>query len=281
MSNRRPVEDGTAEHATCSPGTGAAANAEMVVPASGGGPDEPPDEYDELLDALGRTEEQDQRIAVHEAGHAVCARLLGHQVGGVTVNPDPILGYDGLCWGVGHAEAFSDGRGDASDVRAAISPMMPKAGEDRRPVADVFGSVYSKCIEFVAGRAAERLLLEGEPCTPIDDLRQARELALLICSSDDAIETFLAHCDVVARDLLAPHGDILIVLSTVLRIKRTLNGREIDEIISDVVTRKAMAIERMRRAEWREAELSAARFRASCDRLDALRLPSSAQDRVR
>ncbi|MFK4581081.1 hypothetical protein [Bradyrhizobium ottawaense] len=265
MSNGRAVEDGTAEHATCSPGPAAAADAELVVPASGGGPDEPPDEYDHLLAALGRTEEQDQRISVHEAGHAICARVLGHGVGGVTINPDPIRGYEGLCWDVGHAEAYSEGRGDASDVRAVISPMMPKAGEDRRPVADVFGNVYAKCIEFVAGRAAERLLMEGEPCEPIDDLRQARELTLLICSSDEAIETFLAHCDIVARDLLAPHGDVLIVLSTVLRIKRTLDGSEIDEIISDVVTRKAMAIERRRRAEWRKSELVAERFRAACD----------------
>lgn len=183
MSNGYPVEDGFAEDAVHSPGAGAAANAELVVAASGGGPDEPPDEYDDLLEALGRTEEQDQRIAVHEAGHAVCARLLGHQVGGVTINPDPVRGSEGLCWDVGHTEAYSEGRGDACDVRAAISPIMPKAGEDRRPLADVIGGVYAKCIEFVAGRAAERLLLEGEPCQPVDDLRQARELALLICSS--------------------------------------------------------------------------------------------------
>jgi hypothetical protein len=123
--------------------------------------------------------------------------------------------------------------------------------------------------------------MEDERCEPIDDLRQARELALLICSRDEAIETFLAHCDAVARDLLAPHGDILMVLSTVPRIKRTLDGSESDGIISDVVTRKAMAIERRRRAEWRKSELEAARFRAACDRLDALRLPSSAQDQMR
>ncbi|MBR1172858.1 hypothetical protein JQ617_02730 [Bradyrhizobium sp. KB893862 SZCCT0404] len=262
MSNEYPVEDGFAEDAVHSAGAGAAADAELVVAASGGGPDEPPDEYDYLLSTLGRTEEQDQRIAVHEAGHAVCARLLGHQVGGVTINPDPVRGSEGLCWDVGHAEAYSEGHGDASDVRAVIAPMMPKAGEDRSPLADVFGSVYAKCIEFVAGRAAERLLLEGEPCHPIDDLRQARELALLICSSDEAIETFLAHCDVVARDLLAPYGDVLMVLSTVLRIKRTLHGREIDEIISDVVTRKAVATEKARRAAWRKSELEASRFRA-------------------
>jgi hypothetical protein len=52
------------------------------------------------------------------------------------------------------------------------------------------------------------------------------------------------------------------VLSIVLRIKRTLDGAEIDKIVSDVEAGRALAIERRRRAEWRKAELSASRFRA-------------------
>jgi hypothetical protein len=220
-----------------------------------------PDEYQALLASLGRTEEEDRRIAVHEAGHAVCSRLLGYEVGGLTVNPDTDRGYEGLCWGVGHAEAFAEGHGDASDVHNAIGPVMPKAGEDRRPVADVFGNVYAKCIEFVAGRAAERmLLLDGGPVSSADDLRQVRELALLICSSEEAIETFISHCDVAARDLLMPYGDVVIALSTVLRIKRTLNGREIDQIIMDMETRKAMAIEHQRRAAWRKSRAGRSPF---------------------
>jgi hypothetical protein len=49
------------------------------------------------------------------------------------------------------------------------------------------------------------MLLEGEPVSPDDDLRQVRELAMLICS-EKAIETFIAHCDVAARDLLMPYA---------------------------------------------------------------------------
>ncbi|UPK33135.1 hypothetical protein IVB18_33635 [Bradyrhizobium sp. 186] len=129
----------------------------------------------------------------------------------------------------------------------------------------------------MAGRAAEAMLLsDRDPEPPADDLRQARELALLFCKSEEAIETFVAHCDVAARDLLLPYGDVLIVLSTVLRIKRTLDGAEIDRIILDLETRKALAIEHRRRAEWRKAE----HFRAGCERLDVVRLPSCAQDRV-
>jgi hypothetical protein len=44
------------------------------------------------------------------------------------------------------------------------------------------------------------------------------------------------------------------VVSDVLRIKRTLDGAEIDKIIADVQTRKAMAAERWRRADWRKWE---------------------------
>src|ERR1700685_3556226 len=46
-----------------------------------GGGHEEVDEYDELLASLGRAEEEDERVAVHEAGHAVAGRLLGHEIG--------------------------------------------------------------------------------------------------------------------------------------------------------------------------------------------------------
>ena len=53
-----------------------------------------------------------------------------------------------------------------------------------------------------------------------------------------------------------PYGDVVIVLSTVLPIKRTLNRREIDQIILDVETRKALAFSNSAeptgaRASWR------------------------------
>lgn len=222
-----------------------------------------PDEYDDLLTALGRSLEDDRRIAVHEAGHALCARLLGHAVAGVTVNPDPMRGSEGMCWGSGHSEAFTAGRGDASDVRQALASEMPEDGEDRAAVSDVFANVYGLCVELMAGRAAERLLLDEEPAGPIDDVRQARELALLFCKSEEAIENFLSHCDIAARDLLMPHGALLMALSTVLRIKRTLDGTEIDALISDVQARMARAEEHVRRRRWRGTVENANTFTSS------------------
>lgn len=82
------------------------------------------------------------------------------------------------------------------------------------------------------------------------------------------------------RDLLMPYGDVVMVLSIVLRIKRSLDGTEIDEIIRDVETRKALAVEQQRRAEWRKSELAAERFRSECH-ADAAALPRSAPDRMR
>jgi hypothetical protein len=257
MTEEIPADEVPEQLAASPAGTVTAAGVGVGNADNGGGHEEV-DEYDQLLAALGRSEEHDHRIAVHESGHAVAARLLGHPLGGATVDPGP--GYEGRIWGERYVEAFSQGRGDASDVRGALAPMMPKAGEDRSSVSDVFGNVYAHCIELMAGRAAERMLLEAEPAPPADDLRQARELALLICSSEEAIETFIAHCDVAARDLLLPYGDVVIALSIVLRIKRTLDSDEIDKIIADVQARKALAVERGRRHRWQRVIENAAAF---------------------
>ena len=257
MTERIPADEDGELLAASPAGTVTAACVGVGNTDDGGGHEEA-DEYDQLLAVLGRTEEEDERVAVHEAGHAVVARLLGHEVGGVTVNP--ANGYEGLCWGVGHTQAFAQGRGDASDVRKVLAPMMPKPGEDRSSISDVFANVHAQCIELMAGRAAERMLIEGESVKPVDDLRQARELAMLICSSEEAIETFIAHCDVAAHDLLFPYGDVVMTLSIVLRIKRTLDSDEIDKIISDLQARKALAVERVRRKQWQRVIENAAAF---------------------
>jgi hypothetical protein len=66
-------------------------------------------------------------------------------------------------------------------------------------------------------------------------------------NSEEVLETFIAHCDVAARDLLMPYSDLLIVLSTELRIKRTLTGEEIDDMIANICAGFELAAERRRR----------------------------------
>jgi len=65
----------------------------------------------------------------------------------------------------------------------------------------------------------------------------------------------------------------------VLRVKRTLDGAEIDKIISDRQARQALAAEHRRRADWRKRELSAHSFDAKCNHDDDAPWPYPAQDR--
>ena len=73
----------------------------------------------------------------------------------------------------------------------------------------------------------------------------------------------------------------MIALSVVLRIARTLDGAEIDKIISDVEARKAVAVEHHRRADWRKRELAASSFEAACHHVNDASMPHLAPDRVR
>src|SRR5215203_5669483 len=101
MTKRIPPDDGDAQPAA-SPAGGATAGEVGVGNTdnhSGRQPDIDEDD-DDWSPVPGRTWDEDVRIAVHEAGHAVAARLLGRQVGGVTVNPAADGGYEGICWGV-------------------------------------------------------------------------------------------------------------------------------------------------------------------------------------
>ena len=117
-------------------------------------------------------------------------------------------------------------------------PYDAAGGEARRSGGDVFASsVYDHCTEsFWLGE------LPSTCCSVIATVDLARlicgrraNLPLLICKSEEAIQTFIAHCGIAARDLLMPYGDVVMVVSIVLRIKPTLDGGEVDEIVRDVV----------------------------------------------
>jgi hypothetical protein len=71
-------------------------------PASWPSDDGDNDSYDEMLTAIGRTEEQDRRIAIHELSHFLVNRLLGtSSISEVTINPAE--DYEGLCRGARRA----------------------------------------------------------------------------------------------------------------------------------------------------------------------------------
>jgi hypothetical protein len=236
------------------------------VAISDDGEDEP-DEYLELLAALGRSEDDDHLISVHEAGHAVAARLLGQPLGGATINPDPNGKFGGLVWGPRHRAAFgSDDARLGSDADAApalcskLRDLMPQDGEPRDDVADIYSHVLTRCTELAAGAVAEKMLLPGEPVPSVSDVEQAVGLASLVCKSAEAVGHFLAFAERQAFDLLYPHGPVIIALSVLLKIRRTLDAAEIDDVIATTLARFELAAERVRRKRWEGVIENAARL---------------------
>ena len=262
-------------------GTVTAAGVGVGNTDNGGGHEEV-DEYDELLISLGRTEEHDQRVAIHELGHVFVNRLIGNSsVSEVTINPGD--GYDGLCRGARRAAFVSGGAigVDARVIREVLEPLMPREGEDRRTKSDVFQSVLDAVTELMAGEVAEKMLLDGEPTSSGDDRRQARELAALVCKTPAAIDRFILLCEQQAYDLVSPYVGVLMSMQIVLRIHRTMSGEEIDRAIATVAAGQALAVERLRRADWRKREVSANGFEAACHHVNDASMPHLAPDRVR
>jgi hypothetical protein len=220
------------------------------------------DPYLELLAHLGRTEDFDQRIATHEAGHAIAARLLGQPLGGATINPDPNGKFGGLVWGPRHSATFGkdDDSDDVPELCDKLRTLIPQDGEPRGDVAEIYAHVATRCTELAAGAVAERILLEGEPAPSVSDVEQAVGLASLCCRSAEAVDRFLAFCEQQAHDLLYPHGPVIIALSVALKIRRTLTGKEIDDVIVDTRASLELAAERARRKRWDGVIENAARL---------------------
>jgi len=77
----------------------------------------------------------------------------------------------------------------------------------------------------------------------------------------------------MADDLLRPYGPVIIALSIVLKIRRTLTGDEIDNVITTVLAGFELAAEHRRRAEWQNRTLSAKSFAAECHHAADASLP--------
>jgi hypothetical protein len=117
-------------------------------------------------------------------------------------------------------------------------------------------SVFDACVELLAGEAGERLVL-GDAAPARDDRRQVRELAGLVCKSEAGVSRFISFCEQQAPDMLAPYAMIVLSLQIILRMRRDMSGEELDQVLGTVLANIELAIERRRRSEWRQRELSA------------------------
>jgi hypothetical protein len=81
---------------------------------------------------------------------------------------------------------------DVPDLCEAIGDLMPGAGEPHVNAAEIFSHIQVRVVDLMAGTAGELLLHpECPPWVAHSDIRQARALASLICSSEDSITAYL------------------------------------------------------------------------------------------
>jgi hypothetical protein len=209
-----------------------------------------------------RRPEDDCRICIHESGHALASRILGSPLGGVTAQAGD--GLSGLCWGPEYFTRFAENVDDEPELCEKLVGLMPRIGEPRSVIADITQHCHTMIVELRAGTVAERLFLPGEPWFAADDRRQEIGLASLVASSPPTVDAFIAFCDAEAEAMLRLNEHILRALAEALRIRRTLTGTEVDEVIATAVSERAAEAERQRRLDWKRAEQSAAWFQAAC-----------------
>jgi hypothetical protein len=204
---------------------------------------------------------RDQRIARHEAAHLTVGRVLGAAFGGATINADLDLGYGGLCWGPNFQSRFA---GDTStSTIEQIVDLMPGDGDTRDDTAVIYQHVFNRIVELTAGSEAEKLQF-GDNWPATDDRQQERQLAGLIFSSPEAQRVFIEACRAEARAILQRHQDVVDALATALVEHRTLDGTQIDEVISRTVVARQLAQEYERRRKWREVKANADKFAEVC-----------------
>jgi hypothetical protein len=83
---------------------------------------------------------------------------------------------------------------------------MRAAGEPRINAAEIFSHIHVRVVDLMAGTAGELLLHpECEPWVARSDIRQARALASLFCSSEASITAYLEFGREEARALFGRH----------------------------------------------------------------------------
>jgi len=204
---------------------------------------------------------RDARIAQHEAAHLTVGRVLGAKFGGATINENLDLGFGGMCWGPDFKSHFA---GETSNsVIEHIVDLMPRDGDTREDTGEIYQHVFARVVELTAGSEAEKLAFsDAWPAT--DDRKQERQLAALIYSSPEAQDMFIAACAAEARAILRRHQDVVDALAAALVEHRTLDGAQIDDVISRAVAARQLSQEYERRRAWREIKARADNFEQQC-----------------
>ena len=199
----------------------------------------------------------DIRVCIHESSHATVGRQYS-ELGGMTCVA--ANGFAGLCWGLTFDSRLETSKESTPPLCEQLAPLMPKAGEPKAVVADIYLHCFNRVVELVAGTEGERLFCEGDPWFASDDERQAFAFASLVTSSEIAARAFIEFCRVESRELLTASAHIVRALAAELRISRTMDGAAIDAAISRSVAMQSAKTEQARRKDWRQRERNAVTF---------------------
>jgi hypothetical protein len=203
---------------------------------------------------VGRSELDDWRVSLHEGGHTVVGRALGAEVGGCTIVEGP--DYGGLTWGPKGNSSRLSSVDENPDICAKITALMPAFGEPRVNAAEIFSFCHVRVVDLCAGTAAETILHPAcAPWVAHSDIREARKIASMVCTSESAVDAYLAFGLAEAKALIEQHRAAVLAIAEALMVERTLNSEQIDNIIASA---PAFA----RRAAWARVIENAATFTA-------------------
>ena len=169
-----------------------------------------------------------RNVSLHEAGHAVVSRLLALPVCGSTINF--IDGFHGCTWA--SDTAMLPDSETVNDLVDALTPLMPRAGEDRSCIATELQRATDQVLALLAGPIAETLFTAGRVAGSEHDEEEAAAIALLVCRSPRSVDAYLGFCRAEAIALLTDHRNIVLAIADALTEHRTIYAEQIDAIIA-------------------------------------------------
>lgn len=194
------------------------------------------------------------RIAIHESGHCLVARLRSRPVHSVTVIPNPELGFAGCAMiGTGPPayRTVSETCAEVDSISRVIDQHRPRPGEDRADIEPWLRSVHENVVELLAGAAAEAVMFGRANDRGIgSDYAKALRYARTICASDVSAEKFLEFAIIEAAELIEPYRVVLRALADELVKQRELDGAAIDQIITTALIHRDRDREASRQADW-------------------------------
>jgi hypothetical protein len=177
--------------------------------------------------------------AIHEAGHAIAAEVLGLRVAVLSVESNG----DGLCLLElpPHAAAEAPAAPEPSLSAEQIHALIAHAATLPNPlalIADSLQGLYTDAklrdylVQSMAGRVAQaRVGPEALAVAGADGDRRNERLLIFMLSERTNVELTLADCRSIACDLVSRHWPAITVLAAVLMARRKLSGDEVRQIL--------------------------------------------------